>query len=188
MNTVVIDGEKALEWLIEGNNDYIHAKHNHGDISKEKRIHTHRHGQNPFAIIISCSDSRVIPEGIFMKGIGDLFVIRAAGNVLDDYGLGSIEYGLEHLGCKLILVLGHTKCGAIEASLGETPSSYIGSLVSNIKNSIGTVKNPLVASKMNVFGEIRKINENILNKNSEFKDVLVKGAIYHTSTGKVQIL
>ena len=188
MNNIVIDGNKALSWLIEGNNDYINAKHNHGDISKEKRIHTHKHGQNPFAIIISCSDSRVIPESIFMKGIGDLFVIRVAGNVLDVYGLGSIEYALSHLGCKLILVLGHTKCGAIEASLGEVPTSYIGSLVQNIKKSIGNTQTPLIASKRNILGEIEKINEYIIKKNDEFNDVLVKGAIYHTSTGGVQIL
>ena len=71
-NTNSISASKALEWLIEGNNDYLNAKNNHsGDISQEKRMHTHKHGQSPFAVIITCSDSRVIPENIFMKGIGD---------------------------------------------------------------------------------------------------------------------
>ena len=69
-------------------------------------------GQKPYAIVISCSDSRVIPEAIFSAGIGDLFVIRVVGNVLDNHQLGSIEYAAEHLGVKLIVMLGHTGCGA----------------------------------------------------------------------------
>lgn len=137
MDNKIISGEKALEWLIEGNKDYLFAKHNHGDISKERRTHTHKHGQNPFAIVLTCSDSRVIPEGIFMKGIGDLFVIRVAGNVLDTYGLDSIEYALDYLGCKLVLVLGHTECGAIQSSLKAKEESFIGSITKEIKSAIG---------------------------------------------------
>ena len=82
-----------------------------------------------------------------MKGIGDLFVIRQAGNVFDDFGLGSIEYAIDHLGCKLVLVLGHTKCGAIQQSLEGASDSFIGKIINEIKNSIGNENNPNIACK-----------------------------------------
>jgi len=184
-----IDAIKALEWLKEGNLAYISSNSNHkGDISKEKRLHTHHHGQNPYAIIITCSDSRVIPEAIFMQGIGDLFVIRLAGNVLADFGLGSVEYGIEHLGCKLVLVLGHTKCGAVASALEGEHTSYVGSIVMEIKKAIGTTKSPLLATKLNVKNTIAKINNAILTDEMKKDGVKVVGAIYHTQSGEVEFL
>lgn len=103
---------KALEKLKAGNARYIDAKVNSEDISQAKRTDTLVDGQKPYAIIITCSDSRVIPENIFMTGIGELFVIRIAGNVIDEHQLGSIEYAASHLGAPLIVVMGHTHCGA----------------------------------------------------------------------------
>lgn len=103
---------KALEKLKAGNASYIDAKVNSEDISQAKRTDTLVNGQKPYAIIITCSDSRVIPENIFMTGIGELFVIRIAGNVIDEHQLGSIEYAASHLGAPLIVVMGHTHCGA----------------------------------------------------------------------------
>ena len=123
-----------------------------------------------------------------MKGIGDLFVIRVAGNILDSFGLGSIEYGLKHLGCKLVLVLGHTKCGAIHAALESDEDSFIGILTSRIKSQIGNTKDSIIASKNNVKAEIKYINEELISKDNSLNDVLIKGAIYHTQTGKVEIL
>lgn len=183
-----IDAETAIKWLKEGNNDYINAKLNHyGDISKEKRMHTHLHGQAPFAVIITCSDSRVIPESIFMKGIGDLFVIRLAGNVVGDFALGSVEYALEHLGCKLVVVMGHTSCGAILASLDGHHDNYIGSITTSIKKAIGNTNNSLVATKLNVLNSIKRIEEDLIVKNEEKEhNVKVLGAIYHTKTGHVE--
>ena len=99
---------KALEKLKAGNARYIDAKVNSEDISQAKRTDTLVNGQKPYAIIITCSDSRVIPENIFMTGIGELFVIRIAGNVIDEHQLGSIEYAASHLGAPLIVVMGHT--------------------------------------------------------------------------------
>ncbi len=101
---------KALEKLKAGNARYIDAKVNSEDISQAKRTDTLVNGQKPYAIIITCSDSRVIPENIFMTGIGELFVIRIAGNVIDEHQLGSIEYAASHLGAPLIVVMGHTHC------------------------------------------------------------------------------
>ncbi len=184
-----IDAKKALEWLIEGNKDYIYSKSNHqGDISLEKRIHTHKHGQSPFAIIITCSDSRVIPESIFMKGIGDLFVIRLAGNVIGDFALGSIEYAVGHLGCKLIMVMGHTSCGAVSASLDGSHDGYVGMITDEIKKAIGHIRNPLAATKKNTMNSVSKIKSSNIVKPLLKEGLVVIGSIYHTSTGEVEII
>ena len=84
---------------------------------KSKREDTSENGQHPYAVIVTCSDSRVPAEHIFNAGIVELFFIRTAGNVIGDYALGSVEYGAEYLGTKLIVVLGHTNCGAVDAAL-----------------------------------------------------------------------
>ena len=101
----------AIYRLAAGNLKYLNAQKNHSDISRRIRRTTAVSGQSPYAIIVTCSDSRVIPEHIFSAGIGELFVIRLAGNVIDDHQLGSIEYAAWHLGCKLVLVLGYHKVG-----------------------------------------------------------------------------
>lgn len=185
----MVEADIALKWLIEGNNDYIYAeKNHHGDISLEKRIHTHRHGQNPFAVIITCSDSRVIPENIFMKGIGDLFVIRLAGNVIGDYGLGSVEYAIEHLGCKLVMVMGHSGCGAVSAALDKDHSGYIGEITKEIKKAIGNEMSPIIATKLNIKNTINKIKQSEIVKHEIMNGVKVVGSIYHTHSGHVEIL
>ncbi len=120
--TVKDSGCNGVERLKEGNRRYLQVKNEIGDISPAVRRDTCVNGQNPFALIITCSDSRVIPEAIFQVGIGDLFVIRIAGNVIDNHQLGSIEYAADHLGVKLIVVLGHTHCGAVEKKRSETPT------------------------------------------------------------------
>jgi len=183
----VIDAKTALNWLIEGNLAYIDAEVNHhGDISKEKRRITHKHGQNPFAVIVCCSDSRVIPENIFMKGIGDLFVIRTAGNVIGNFELGSIEYAVEHLGCKLVVVMGHTMCGAVKAAFFDTHKGDVLNIVNEIKNAIGNEDNYLKCVKLNAINSLNKIKESkIIN---EFSDVKVINSIYHTHSGKVEFL
>ena len=97
----VIDAQTALDRLMSGNEEYLIAKEGKGDISEEIRILTHEYGQSPYAIVIACSDSRVIPEKIFMVGIGEIFTIRVAGNVIGDFELGSIEYAAAHLNTDL---------------------------------------------------------------------------------------
>ena len=107
----VCAAEEALEKLKNGNARYLNLEKNEGNISAEIRKKTCMEGQRPYAVIITCSDSRVIPESIFNAGLGELFVIRVAGNVIDNHQLGSIEYAAGHLGCPLILVMGHNHCG-----------------------------------------------------------------------------
>ena len=108
--------DQALQRLLEGNQRYVAAKPTYPNLTVERRTQLAQ-GQHPFSIVFSCVDSRVPPELLFDRGLGDLFVIRTAGHVLDDAVLGSIEYGVAELGIPLILVLGHEKCGAVAATL-----------------------------------------------------------------------
>ncbi|WP_409416075.1 carbonic anhydrase [Flavobacterium sp. PS2] len=112
-----------LEKLVTGNQRFLNEKSIHPHQNK-KSVLENQDGQKPFAVIITCSDSRVSPEIVFDQGIGDLFVIRNAGNLISDIDMGSIEYAVEHLDTKLIVVLGHTECGAIKAYINDKDGEY----------------------------------------------------------------
>lgn len=128
------ESEKPLDALIAGNERFRHSKSLHPHTSHE-RLEEISKAQHPLAVVVCCSDSRVPPELVFDQGLGDLFVVRTAGNVLSDIELGSIEYAVEHLHTPLIVVLGHEECGAIKATLGEEkPGGHLGQLVSQLKN------------------------------------------------------
>src|SRR3954447_12993305 len=132
----VMPSDQALAKLIEGNRRYAQNKEQHPDetMARRKELENEQH---PFAVILSCADSRVPPELIFDQGLGDLFVIRVAGNIADGAVLGSIEYAVEHLGTKLILVLGHENCGAVSAAVaGENASGHLSAFVSAIRPSV----------------------------------------------------
>ncbi|MCR5732509.1 MAG: hypothetical protein K6G51_06200 [Sphaerochaetaceae bacterium] len=184
----MIDAEKAIEKLLEGNKLYVKDAVSTSDVSSEIRVKTTKEGQSPFAIVIACSDSRVIPEAIFSCGIGDLFVIRVAGNVLDRHQLGSIEYAVEHLGTNLVMVLGHTHCGAIEAALHHQPEGYIGYIVTDIRRAIRKEKDPYKASCLNVKHCVNVIEKNLEISEDEKSGVRVVGAIYDIETGKVELI
>lgn len=173
------DAFSALEKLKEGNKKYINSAKGEGDISPEKRLATYQNGQHPFAVIVSCSDSRVIPESIFSVGIGDIFVIRVAGNVVDNYPMGSVEYAVGHLGCKLVVVLGHTGCGAVGAANAQNVG-YIKFITDEIRRAIGTETDGVKASILNVKGSVKKIKESITAEG-----LCVLGALYHTDSGIV---
>lgn len=116
--------QTQIEKLIAGNQRFLDEKSIHPHQNK-KSILENQNGQHPFAVVVTCSDSRVAPEILFDQGIGDLFVIRNAGNLISDIDMGSIEYAVEHLDAKLIVVLGHTECGAIKAYVGDKNNEYI---------------------------------------------------------------
>lgn len=157
----------------------------HGDA--ERRRDTAANGQHPYAIVICCSDSRVIPEEIFHAGIGDLFVIRLAGNVIGPHVLGSVEYAAAHLHCKQIALLGHTKCGAIGAALQGEAEGWMESLVSEIRLAIDSESDPIRACERNVrFGVQRLIGA--FAEHPEMQDVQIDGAIYDVATGAVRWL
>ena len=116
--TLSSNTEKMLEELLEGNRRFYNGGALHPHISAERRREV-ASGQHPFAVVLACSDSRVPPEVLFDRGLGDLFVVRTAGNVLDDAALGSIYYAVAHLGVRLVIVLGHSRCGAVGAVLED---------------------------------------------------------------------
>lgn len=183
-HTKNLSAEEALNKLLKGNEEYLNFNKFSGDISNLKREDTFKNGQHPFALVITCSDSRVIPEAIFNQGIGQIFVIRIAGNIVDEYALGSIEYGVEHLGINLVMVLGHTNCGAVGAALEEgTPTGPIGSLVKEIRLNIRDEKDPTRASIANVRGSIDKIIRNKVAGQAK-----IVGALYDINCGKVTLL
>ena len=129
-----ISSEQALKMLLQGNNEYIQSGTSEFD---RKSV---ADSQHPFAIILSCSDSRVSPELIFNQlHVGSLFIVRNAGNIVDEIVLGSIEYGVKYLASPLIIVLGHERCGAITAAVDATLENYNECAI-HIKNIIDTIK------------------------------------------------
>ena len=154
-----LTADEALERLRQGNARYLNASHAQGDVSPELRQSTFREGQHPYAIVLACSDSRVIPEAIFSAGIGDLFVIRVAGNVVDKHQLGSIEYAEDHLGCNLV-VLGHTGCGLkIDAAMHHEPYGTVKFITDEIADAIGDETDEAAACLANVAHSVRRIEE-----------------------------
>ena len=186
---IIISPENALEKLKEGNKRYITAELNTSDVSQLKRVEALDKGQAPYAIIITCSDSRVIPENIFMTGIGELFVIRIAGNVIDEHQLGSIEYAASHLGAPLIVVMGHTHCGAVDAAINHDPEGYIKFITDKIKAAIGSEKDPYKAACMNVKECEKEIEASLeIQEVEHLEGLKVIGAMYHLENGIVDFL
>lgn len=181
--------EQAKELLINGNNDYVSSGKNTGDISKEKRQDTTTNGQHPYATVITCSDSRVPAEHIFNAGIGEIFTIRTAGNVIGDYELGSVEYGAEHLGTPIVVVLGHTNCGAVGATLEGGAHGNIAKITDEIASCLPKDVTSTEAEVLNVENSIKRImaSEEMAHLVEEGK-VKVVGAIYDIETGEVTFL
>ncbi len=181
-----LSAREAMAKLEEGNKHYLSASTNPGDISPKLRKATCENGQSPYAIVITCSDSRVVPEDIFTAGIGELFVIRVAGNVMDRHQLGSVEYGVEHLGCRLVVVLGHDHCGAVGAAIHDEPSGFVKYITDEIRRAIGDEKDDFRASCLNVKQSVSVICESLGIKEGD--EVNVVGAIYHIEDGAVEFL
>ncbi|MBW1784728.1 MAG: carbonic anhydrase, partial [Deltaproteobacteria bacterium] len=164
--------------------------------TSERRLEL-KAGQDPFAVILGCSDSRVPPEIIFDQGLGDLFIVRVAGNVVDDMVLGSIEYAVSHLKAPLIVVLGHSHCGAVTATLSSHGplAGRLGCIAEAIQPAINRVMDqpgdPLDrASRANaemVAEHLRK-SKPILCASVEAGTLTVAAAYYHLGSGSVEIL
>jgi carbonic anhydrase len=187
---------EAISKLKEGNVRYTSGNLQHPGQTTERRTELAK-TQHPFAAIVSCSDSRVPPEIVFDQGLGDLFVVRVAGNVINDEGLGSIEYTVDHLGTRLILVLGHQSCGAVKAARetiaakGKAPG-HIESLVTAIKPAVeATAKDDLDATiKANVKNVVQALRSStpILKAKVDSGEIQVIGGYYSLDTGAVTFL
>jgi carbonic anhydrase len=189
-----VSAEEALKRLAAGNERYATAKLTHPDQSGERREAVAK-GQRPFAAVLGCADSRVPPELLFDQGLGDLFVVRIAGNIADDSGLGSLEYAVEHLGVRLILVLGHERCGAVQAALagGEAPG-HLGALVRPIQAAIARAPAAPAASgdpvdravDVNIQAVVAQVRSSpLLAHVAHEKKLQVRGARYDLDTGRV---
>lgn len=196
-----ISADAALELLKAGNERFAkgQSKHPHEGKNWRKRLAS---GQKPFATILGCSDSRVIPALIFDEGFGDLFVIRVAGNIVDQDVKGSIEYAVEHLDTHLVVVLGHENCGAVTAALVELDADEpreLTSLVRRIHDTIcehhegepdvdGETSIEIAVDK-NVMCAVRQLKEcPDLSKCMDEHKVKVVGAIYDLDSGRVRWL
>lgn len=178
---------QALEKLKTGNELFVAGDADQGDVSHEARARSVQFGQSPYAVIVTCSDSRIVPDAVFSAGIGDLFVIRVAGNVIDAHQLGSIEYACKHLGTQLVVIMGHDHCGAVDAALHEEENhdaqSYIGYIVDQIQRAIGAETDPLRASRLNVEFAVAQVAEALRGVSAE---ATVVGALYCLETGAVE--
>ena len=187
---------EAISKLKEGNGRYTSGNLQHPGQTSERRAELAK-TQHPFATILSCSDSRVPPEIVFDQGLGDLFIVRVAGNVINDEGLGSVEYSVDHLGSRLILVLGHQNCGAVKAARetiaakGNAPG-HIESLVTAIKPAVeATAKEDLDATiKANVKHVVQALRSStpILKAEVDSGKIQVIGGYYSLDTGAVTFL
>ena len=169
------------EKLFVGNKQYLETS------DAALRSETAENGQHPYAIVVCCSDSRVIPEQIFSADIGDLFVIRVAGNVLDQHQLGSIEYATEHLHCQHIIVLGHTGCGAVTATLHGGGDGFIKYITDDILEAIGSERDPDKACCLNVEHAVDRLKREFAS-HPEVGEAVIEGAIYDIKTGEVRWL
>jgi carbonic anhydrase len=187
--------DEALQHLMEGNRRFASGSFLHPDQDPARRIEL-AEAQHPFAVILSCSDSRVPPEIIFDQGLGDLYVIRVAGHIPGENVLGSIEHAVENLGVRLVMVLGHKNCGAVTAALqaGEAVG-HIGSLVKAIRPVVEKVKrqptalleNAIRANVQSAVAQIR-VSQPLLANKVLGKDLKVVGAYYDLSSGAVSVL
>ncbi|MFO0752222.1 MAG: carbonic anhydrase [Thermodesulfovibrionales bacterium] len=189
-----VSPEQALRKLLDGNQRYVAGKTTGPNRTVARRSFVAK-GQKPFAVILGCSDSRVPPEVLFDQGLGDLFVIRNAGNVADPVVIGSIEYAVEHLGVHLIMVLGHKKCGAVDATVkgGEAPGS-IKSIVEKIQPAVekaklkqGDLLANSVKSNVKMVAEQLIREKPILAHSIEEGELKVVGAYYDLDTGAVAV-
>lgn len=197
--TVAVDTTQNLEpvaRLTQGNQRFLDEKSIHPHQNKQSVL-ANQDGQKPFAVVITCSDSRVSPEIVFDQGIGDLFVIRNAGNLISDIDMGSIEYAAEHLGTKLVVVLGHTECGAIKAYINDKDGAYkkhfnhIDNIVETISQESEEIEadkskpkatNYLGAIDANIKHSTKLVQDNPIIKEQAVKVVSMR---YDVHTGKV---
>lgn len=190
-----ISPDEALQKLMEGNKRYVEQKRTYPAQSLQ-RLTEIAYSQHPFAVILGCADSRVCAEHIFDRGLGDLFVVRVAGHILDSAVLGSIEYAAEHLGVPLILVLGHERCGAVKAALeGKPVPGQIGNLVAAInpaltkaKGQAGDLLDNAVRANVKLVVDQLKSSQPILAELLKEGRLKIVGARYDLDSGKVETI
>ena len=191
-------GEDSLSKLQDGNKRFTSGEPAQKDIGNERRQELVK-GQYPFATVLSCSDSRVAPEIIFDQGLGDVFIVRVAGNVVEPTTLGSIEYGAEHLHTPLLVILGHESCGAVKATLEAKgkPEGNIGAILKKIMPAVNTAKKskkgPDETLNLAVQENVKNTYKDIM-KSKVIRELVDEGKLkivaaeYYLGTGKVELI
>jgi carbonic anhydrase len=186
--------DEALQSLIDGNQRFVARKRRNPNQTPTRLLEVAK-GQKPFASILGCADSRVPAEIVFDQGFGDLFVCRVAGNIATSEEIGSLEFGSLVLGSKVIMVLGHKKCGAVDATIkGAQVPGHISSLLDAIQLGVERSKNvpgnPLEnACKANILVQVEKLKAStVLSQLIDAKKLTIVGAYYDLDNGKVIML
>lgn len=193
---VAVTGEEALKTLLAGNDRFVRGHLT----SVTSREIAHRRaelakGQKPFAIVVCCSDSRVGPEIVFDQELGNIFVVRTAGEVLDAAGIGSIEYAVAHLGSPLLVVLGHESCGAVAAAVADAKEpGHIADIVKAIRPAVEQTKgqpgdplaNAIQANALDIAARLRSTSPVIAEKVKAGK-LTVIAAVLSLKTGQVEV-
>lgn len=188
-----MNGSDALSRLKEGNNRFVSDKID-GKLQNSERRNALTGGQEPYAIILSCADSRVVPELTFDTGLGELFVVRVAGNIANTSSMASIEYAVAHCGSKLIVVLGHQSCGAVTAAVNGGDNGYnLNHLLSHITPAIASSKegasiDDVVKTNANLTAEELTSRSSIIGNAVASGDVKIVSAYYNLDSGKVDFL
>jgi carbonic anhydrase len=197
-STPAVKTDEALKKLLDGNQRFAAGLTAQKDVGAARRTALIQ-GESPSAVLLSCSDSRVPPELVLDQGLGDIFVVRVAGNVADPVTLGSIEYAVEHLNVPLIIVMGHDKCGAVAATVqGGKPEGNIRSIVAKIAPAVrkarasGKKGDDLLDAAIsenvkNVIASLTRVSK-IIKQLVKEKKVKIVAAKYSFSTGKVELL
>lgn len=193
--------KEALDILIEGNQRFLNNYQSDKDFQSLVQITKDK--QHPFASILSCSDSRAPTELLFDQALGDVFSVRLAGNIASDKAIGSLEFSSKYLGSKLIVVMGHSSCGAVKAACDDFKDGHIGEIINLIKPSIRhertipaserNSKNPAFVEKVNELNVRHQIEtiirqSDIVDEMIESKQIAIVGAIYDLASGKVRFL
>jgi carbonic anhydrase len=185
-----IAAKEALDKIKAGNEQYVEDKEHVGTDKKiRESLIT---GQDPYAIVLSCADSRVVPESIFDANAGELFVLRVAGNIANTSTIASIEYAVAHLGTKLIVVLGHESCGAVTAALAGGDNGY------NLNHLCSHIVPAIAASESSEVNDVVRMNAKVTCKDLVSRSEIISNAVkngleivsayYNLSNGKVDIL
>jgi carbonic anhydrase len=191
----MIESRHALQTLLDGNRRFVQGESTIGANLARRRAEVTT-GQHPFAVVVCCSDSRVPPEIVFDQSIGDIFVVRSAGQCLGPMTLGSIEYAVEHLGVQFVMILGHTRCGAIDAAVkGGKAHGHVADLVEALQPAVAAAKQKpgdtvTNAVRENVERCVARLSApgSHLFKQLRERRVEIVGAIYDLESGIVSVL
>jgi carbonic anhydrase len=192
------DPAGALQSLLEGNTRFVEGRPQHPNQDVDRRAEL-KSGQDPFAVVFGCSDSRVAAEIIFDRGLGDLFMVRTAGHVVDSAVLGSVEFAVDALGVPLVVILGHDNCGAVTAAAhavesGQMPSGYVRDIVERIAPAVmatratgGTIDDMVAENVRQATGLLLERSP-ILTRTVESGRCRIVGVVYDLADGRVRIV